>query len=804
MKRLLSISALLLATTGLMALVLVASFALSARHALDRQKAAERAEAIVSVSRDLFTAMQNLRVERGTINTALVSPEVVDTQTLQDIAALRATSDKALNAAMARLVLEPDPTVIRAVEDVNQRRVAFLKMRMQADAMLQRPKVKRPARLAPDWVAADSEFVTAIDEVSEQLSDQINLSDPFSARMMRFKRLAWEARDAAGTDRLLIGKAIAEGAPLTEDQTRGFALITGRIEGVWRVVKDDARRPTTPEALRAAVARADRAYFTELRQRRTAIFDRLAKGEPAGLSGGDWVRQSNPGLKSLIGVANEAFDLTGEHASGQAAKAKLQVYVALSSMMLVVTLSLFTTVFIVSRVVRPMARISQRMRSVAEGDLTGDIPYALRSDEIGQLARALGVFRDNALEKQRVEKELVDSRVGMEAAEAASILKSQFLANMSHEIRTPLNGVLGMVQAMELDAIDPVLRDRLRTVRDSGESLLLILNDVLDFSKIEAGRLELSQAGFDVDELARNARATFKDSASAKGVALDITVSDKARGVWLGDAARIRQMLLNLMSNALKFTDSGRISLEVEVQSAGLAFTVADTGVGILPEHLPRLFDKFSQVDASHTRRFGGTGLGLAICRELAELMHGSITVESTPGVGSAFCVILPLPRLAAAAAPKPAGVRHKALQEMPAGRPAKILAAEDNPTNQKVLAALLAPLDIELTIVADGEQAVRAWEAGSVDAILMDVQMPILDGVTACKRIRTAEARTGASPVPIIALSANAMSHQVAEYLAAGMTAHVAKPIVINDLYAAIAEALASAPARVDEALAG
>ena len=798
MKRIASISVLLLATTGVMAIVLVASFALSARHALQRQQAAEQAQAIVGISRNLFTAMQSLRVERGTINTGLATSEPIDARTQGEIAALRATSDRALRAAMAEQAARPNLNVQGAVHEVQRRRSAFLATRQLADAQLHAPRSQRPAGFGPRWVAADTAFVDAIDEVSELLSDQINLSDPFSARMMRFKRLAWETRDAAGGDRLFLAQAIAEGRQLSPERLRQFAMWSGRIEGVWRVILDDARRPTTPAPLRAAIVHADRTYFGALLAERGELLDRLARGKPTGISGGDWVRQSNPGLQSLIGIANSAFDLTGVHAASQAAAARRDVNVAVSLMLMIFALSLFSTIFIVGRVVRPVARITQRMRSVAEGDLAGDIPFAGRDDEIGQLARALAVFRDNALEKQRVEEELLSSRVAKEAAEAASVLKSQFLANMSHEIRTPMNGVLGMVQAMELEASDPVQSERLRTIRESGESLLAILNDVLDFSKIEAGKLELKPSNFDVEELARGAWATFTDTAAAKAITLDYSVAEEARGVWSGDAARIRQMVLNLMSNALKFTDRGRVSLEVERHSDSLVFSVSDTGVGIEPAQLPSLFDKFSQADASHTRRFGGTGLGLAICRELAHLMNGEVTVESKPGSGSTFQVALPLRRVAGRSLADAVEAAPNALRERRNGQPIRILAAEDNPTNQKVLAALLAPLGVELTLVGDGAEAVQVWAPQGFDLILMDVQMPVLDGVSATRRIRAVEAVQGVGPVPIIALSANAMSHQVAEYLAAGMNAHVAKPIMVKALYAAIADALMPATDRL------
>jgi CheY-like chemotaxis protein/anti-sigma regulatory factor (Ser/Thr protein kinase) len=371
---------------------------------------------------------------------------------------------------------------------------------------------------------------------------------------------------------------------------------------------------------------------------------------------------------------------------------------------------------------------------------------------------------------------------------------------MSHEIRTPLNGVLGMVQVMELETRTPLQAERLRTIRDSGQALLQVLNDVLDLSKIEAGEFDLHQTEFDVGDLAARTCAAFSGAAAAKQLRVGLRIDSDAAGVWVGDAQRVRQILSNLLSNALKFTDIGGVTLEVEQRRGALSFVVRDTGIGIAPDALPKLFGKFSQVDESNTRRFGGTGLGLAISRELAQLMKGDIEVESTPGVGSAFRVTLPLRFMGRAAPAVEAPSAASPPTPAPAQeRPLRILAAEDNAINQKVLDALLAPLRVELSLVGDGQAAVEAWRAQPFDLILMDIQMPGVSGVAACETIRAEERARGLPRIPIVALSANAMSHQVDAYLAAGMTAHVAKPIDAAALYRAIEDAVVAPEAEND-----
>jgi signal transduction histidine kinase/ActR/RegA family two-component response regulator len=393
---------------------------------------------------------------------------------------------------------------------------------------------------------------------------------------------------------------------------------------------------------------------------------------------------------------------------------------------------------------------------------------------------------------QRLERISAVARAARAAAEAANSAKSQFVANMSHEIRTPLNGVLGMAQAMEQDELNPLQHERLKVIRRSGDMLLAILNDVLDLSKIEAGKLELELAPFDLEQLASGAHAAFTSLAAGKGLSFDLHIDPHAAGTYLGDSTRVRQILYNLVSNALKFTDRGQVLVRMSRSLPGLVIRVEDTGVGIPPDRVAHLFQKFVQADASTTRRFGGTGLGLSICRELAALMGGSIGVESQIGQGSAFTVILPLRRIADAAAPAPAHeTAAQAPVEKPVDRTLRILAAEDNPVNQLVLKTLLVQAGLQTEIVDDGRAAVDAWEDADWDLILMDMQMPVMDGLEATRLIRRREAAIGRARTPIIALTANAMAHQIADYMAIGMDAFVAKPIEVSRLFEAIAAVL-------------
>ncbi len=384
-------------------------------------------------------------------------------------------------------------------------------------------------------------------------------------------------------------------------------------------------------------------------------------------------------------------------------------------------------------------------------------------------------------------------------AEAANEAKSVFLATMSHEIRTPLNGVLGMVQAMAADELTPVQRERLGIVRQSGQTLLTILNDVLDLSKIEAGRLELESIEFSLSSVAAGCQAAFANVAMSKGLSFLFEIDDDALGVYLGDPTRVRQILYNLLSNAMKFTQAGEVAVRLSRLCNGLIISVKDSGLGMTREQTDRLFQKFAQADASTTRKFGGTGLGLAIVRHLALAMNGDIKVDSVLGQGTTFTVQLGLPWVAGESEGAGGAAVEDPEHEPPAFNALRVLVAEDNEVNQLVIKTLLSQVDIDPFMAANGRLALEAWAAFTWDVILMDVQMPEMDGITATRLIRARELESGRPRTPIVALTANAMTHQIADYVAAGMDDHVAKPIEASRLFGALENALRQAqPAEV------
>ena len=368
-------------------------------------------------------------------------------------------------------------------------------------------------------------------------------------------------------------------------------------------------------------------------------------------------------------------------------------------------------------------------------------------------------------------------------AEEASRTKSMFLANMSHEIRTPLNGVLGMAEVLDSALVDPEHRRMIGTIRRSGEALLNILNDILDMSKIEAGKLELETVAFSPAEIAERVEDLHELRAEEKGLDFEVMIGSGAEVPRMGDPFRVQQVLHNLVSNAIKFTDQGSVRVKISGRAGSpLVLEVRDTGIGMTPEQIARLHEEFTQADSSVTRRFGGTGLGMAITRNLVMRMGGEIAVQSAPDAGTAIRVTLPLPE--AASTPLPAAPVQAASGGLEGLR---ILAADDNGTNRAVLDLMLTRSGAKVTTVSDGLQAVQEWAPGRFDAVLLDIAMPVMDGKAALQEIRAREAAAGLARVPIIAVTANAMSHQIVEYLLWGFDSCVSKPITMGDLTKAI-----------------
>jgi len=420
------------------------------------------------------------------------------------------------------------------------------------------------------------------------------------------------------------------------------------------------------------------------------------------------------------------------------------------------------------------------------------------TDDTGRLEATVGVVRD-ITEARRFEAELKRAK---EEAERANRAKGDFLATISHEIRTPMNGVIGMTSLLLDTDLDGTQRDYADTVRKSADALLAIINDILDFSRMEAGKLAIEQEPFDLREVIGEVVGILTPRARTSGLALSVEYPDGLPRRFAGDSGRIRQVLMNLVSNALKFTPRGEVKVGVELAgldgvNARMRVAVEDTGVGIPVDKQHLVFEKFSQVDSSNTRKYGGTGLGLAIAKQLIELMHGEIGMDSAESVGSTFWFIVPLRVETRQTPPAPSRPRKPAPD--PPLLDARVLLAEDNPVNQKVAAGMLRRLGLRADVASNGRVAVEKCAAEPYDIVLMDCQMPEMDGYSAAIELRRQETGTERR-MPIIAITADARDGTRERCLDAGMDDYLVKPIKLEDLRAMIRRWVPSSSAPVKQ----
>lgn len=648
MKNSLSIRTLLSVITGVLVVMLVSVFAMSANDAFNRKRDAAHTLSIVNITRNMLSAKENIRIEGGVAHAALAEPEGASAEVIARMYKLRSKTNASLMAMAGQLKAQAVNGVSSGLADVLRSKTRYDTVFLPAVAAARLPETERPAKPLADWRAAADRLTAAVDRLSTALSRDRNDADTFISNMMKISDAVWLVRLDAGSDRGSIGSAIQDGGALSTAKIQQFAENNGRINARWADIEEYAAQADILPQLETAIAQANDAYFVRFRAVRLNVVADLVAGKPVAISWYEWLKVSNPGLNSIMAISKVALDLTEAHAAKQAQIAARNFYVAIALMFFSIGLASFTAVYVMWRVIRPLKRITQSMKTVTDGDFQQAVLYTDRQDEIGQFSRAVTMFRNGAAEQMRLKSEMIQNQAAKELAEEANRTKSEFLANMSHELRTPLNAIIGFSELITTEVYGPGLpryRDYATDIHGAGKHLLSLINDILDLSKAEAGKLDLHVERVDLADLIRESTRLMSERAAQQKLRLTLDIG--ALPLLLIDRLRTKQILLNLLSNAIKFTpENGSVSIRADRDQAGrIVICVRDTGIGIAPGMIAMAFEPFRQIDSTLARKSEGTGLGLSLVKKLIELHGGEVTLESTLKVGTAVFIAFPAAR---------------------------------------------------------------------------------------------------------------------------------------------------------------
>jgi len=640
-----SVATLLRLVTGTLVLVLLAVFAVSAMDAWTREGDAYRVHSAAHISQEIVVAREAVRVETGVIDTLLARPSPAGAADLEGLARMHGRSLSALSQVERAIRNAEDsgvpPSLGRDLSNaIGRFDTSFYSELVRA---LKQPQAERRPGLLEERKASSADILNLIDAQAAALSRAIASRGPRMSELIRISDVAWHVRVNAGDQRGDIADFLTRGRPLSQQEHESIAKLDGKVEAPWQSIETSAASNGLSRGINGAIAQANRVYFGEYRVLRAHVFDQLEGRAPRTITREQWMAATNRALATLMQVSRDALGAAGLQADANLVRARQDLAVALGLMGFSIGLAALAVAIMLNRVIHPLRTMTLAIRG--ERDMARIAELARRGDEIGQFAQALNGFRQDAAERERLEREVLRNQMAKEAAETASRIKSEFLANMSHELRTPLNAVIGFSDVMLAKTFGELgarYEEYARLIHEAGNHLLSLVSDILDLAKIEAGRFSCDFHLVDLKEAARSCLPLIEKRAAEHGIRLEARLPDIHLDVE-ADARGIKQILINLLSNAVKFSrPGGLVTLSLAGKGDDVEIAVRDQGVGIPDEVMARIGQPFTQSSADPMLAREGTGLGLALVKALVGRHGGVFEVESCEDVGTTIRVRLP------------------------------------------------------------------------------------------------------------------------------------------------------------------